>query len=144
VPESPTKALRDTSAPNTVLQPPGWPRPKGFANGIAARGGVVFFGGMIGQDSQGRFADGFVAQTKLALENIAAVLNEAGASPRHIVRLTWYVRDMEEYLADLSALGTAYREVMGRHYPAMAVVEVTRLVEPKARLEIEATAVLPD
>jgi enamine deaminase RidA (YjgF/YER057c/UK114 family) len=129
---------------HTVLSPSGWPRPKGFANGILARGEMVFVGGMIGQDSEGRFADGFVAQTKLALENIAAVLNEAGASPRHIVRLTWYVRDMEEYLADLSALGTAYREVMGRHYPAMAVVEVTRLVEPKARLEIEATAVLPD
>jgi enamine deaminase RidA (YjgF/YER057c/UK114 family) len=129
---------------HTVLSPSGWPRPKGFANGILARGEMVFVGGMIGQDSEGRFADGFVAQTKLALENIAAVLNEAGASPRHIVRLTWYVRDMEEYLADLPALGTAYREVMGRHYPAMAVVEVTRLVEPKARLEIEATAVLPD
>jgi enamine deaminase RidA (YjgF/YER057c/UK114 family) len=98
---------------------------------------------MIGQDSQGRFADGFVAQMKLALQNIAAVLREAGAEPHHIVRLTWYIRDMNEYLADLSALGAAYREVMGRHFPAMAVVEVTRLVEPRARLEIEATAVLP-
>jgi enamine deaminase RidA (YjgF/YER057c/UK114 family) len=129
---------------NTVLQPAGWPRPKGFANGIRARGEMVFVGGMIGQDSAGRFAEGFVAQMKLALENIAAVLAEAGASPDHIVRLTWYVRDIGEYLADLSALGAAYREVMGRHFPAMAVVEVTRLVEPQARLEIEATAVLPD
>ena len=129
---------------NTVLQPAGWPRPKGFANGIRARGEMVFVGGMIGQDSAGRFAEGFVAQMKVALENIAAVLAEAGASPEHIVRLTWYVRDIDEYLADLPALGAAYREVMGRHFPAMAVVEVTRLVEAQARLEIEATAVLPD
>jgi enamine deaminase RidA (YjgF/YER057c/UK114 family) len=132
-----------TDSVHTILHPPGWPRPKGFANGIRARGEMVFVGGMIGQDSEGRFADGFVAQMKLALENIAAVLNEAGANPRHIVRLTWYVRDMDEYLAGLPALGVAYREVMGRHFPAMAVVEVTRLVEPAARLEIEATAVLP-
>jgi enamine deaminase RidA (YjgF/YER057c/UK114 family) len=132
-----------TDSPHAVLHPPGWPRPKGFANGIRARGEMVFVGGMIGQDSEGRFADGFVAQMKLALENIAAVLNEAGATPRHIVRLTWYVRDIDEYLAALPALGAAYREVMGRHFPAMAVVEVTRLVEPNARLEIEATAVLP-
>jgi len=126
-----------------VLQPPGWPRPQGFANGILARGGMVFVGGMIGQDGEGRFADGFVAQTKLALENIAAVLAEAGAAAPHMLRLTWYVRDMDEYLAERRALGAAYREVMGRHFPAMAVVEVTRLVEPAARLEIEATAVLP-
>jgi enamine deaminase RidA (YjgF/YER057c/UK114 family) len=127
-----------------VLQPAGWPRPKGFANGIAAQGSkTVFVGGMIGQDPEGRFADGFVAQMKLALENIAAVLREAGATPAHIVRLTWYVVDMDEYLAALPALGAAYREVMGRHYPAMAVVEVRRLVEPLARVEIEATAVLP-
>jgi enamine deaminase RidA (YjgF/YER057c/UK114 family) len=130
-------------APHTVLQPPGWPRPQGFANGILARGQMVFVGGMIGQDREGRFADGFVAQTKLALENIAAVLAEAGAAPQHIVRLTWYVRYMDEYLAERAALGAAYRAVMGRHFPAMAVVEVTRLVEPAARLEIEATAVLP-
>ena len=138
--------MPDTStrqAPHKVLQPAGWPRPKGFTNGIAARGEMVFVGGMIGQDSQGRFADGFVAQMKLALENIAAVLKEAGATPAHIVRLTWYVRDIDEYLAELPALGAAYREVMGRHFPAMAVVEVTRLVESQARLEIEATAVLP-
>ena len=141
--ESPIRKLRDAAAPNTMLQPPGWPRPKGFANGMLARGEMVFVGGMIGQHPDGRFAEGFVAQMKLALENIAAVLKEAGASPRHIVRLTWYVRDMDEYLAELAALGSAYREVMGRHFPAMAVVEVSRPVEPKARLEIEATAVLP-
>ena len=136
--------MSEISTPNTVLQPKGWPRPKGFANGILARGEMVFVGGMIGQDSQGRFADGLVAQMKLALENIAAVLAEAHASPQHIVRLTWYVRDMDEYLAELPALGAAYREVMGRHFPAMAVVEVNRLAEPLARLEIEATAVLPE
>jgi enamine deaminase RidA (YjgF/YER057c/UK114 family) len=110
---------------------------------MRARGEMVFVGGMIGQDESGRFAEGFVAQTKQVLANIAAVLEEAGASPRHIVRLTWYVRDMDEYLGELAALGAAYREIMGRHFPAMAVVEVTRLVEPQARLEIEATAVLP-
>ena len=135
---------QDRDAPHAVLQPPGWPQPKGFANGMRARGETVFVGGMIGQDAHGRFAHGFVAQMKLALENIAAVLKEAGAAPQHIVRLTWYVRDMDEYLGDLPALGAAYREVMGRHFPAMAVVEVTRLVEPLARLEIEATAVLPE
>jgi enamine deaminase RidA (YjgF/YER057c/UK114 family) len=129
--------------PHAMLQPAGWPRPKGYANGIRARGEMVFVGGMIGADSEGRFAQGFLAQMRQALANIAAVLAEAGASPAHIVRLTWYVRDMNEYLTDLPALGTAYREVMGRHFPAMAVVEVTRLVEPLARLEIEATAVLP-
>jgi enamine deaminase RidA (YjgF/YER057c/UK114 family) len=138
---APRKAPEDDGS-HVVLQPPDWPRPKGFANGILVRGEMVFVGGMIGQDKDGRFAEGFVAQMKLALENIAAVLAEAGATPAHIVRLTWYVRDMDEYLADLPALGEAYRAVMGRHFPAMAVVEVTRLVEPLARLEIEATAVL--
>jgi enamine deaminase RidA (YjgF/YER057c/UK114 family) len=125
-----------------MLQPKGWPRPKGYANGVRARGEMVFVGGMIGADSEGRFAEGFIAQMKQALANIAAVLAEAGASPQHIVRLTWYVVDMDEYLAELPALGAAYREVMGRHFPTMAVVAVTRLVEPMARLEIEATAVL--
>jgi enamine deaminase RidA (YjgF/YER057c/UK114 family) len=143
VAESSIRGSPDNGAPNTVLQPPGWPQPKGFANGIRARGDMVFVGGMIGQDSEGRFAEGFVAQMRQALENIAAVLAQAGASPRHIVRLTWYVRDMDEYLADLPALGAAYRKVMGQHFPAMAVVEVNRLVEPLARVEIEATAVLP-
>ena len=132
-----------SETPNTVLQPSEWPQPRGFAYGIRARGEMIFVGGMIGQDREGRFAEGFVAQAKQVLANIAAVLAEAGASPRHIVRLTWYVRDMDEYLADLKALGAAYREIMGRHFPAMAVVEVSRLVEAEARLEIEATAVLP-
>ena len=141
--ESSIRGLPRDSAPHTVLQPPGWPQPKGFANGIRARGEMVFVGGMIGQDKDGRFATDFVAQMKQTLKNIAAVLAQASASPQHIVRLTWYVRNMDEYLADLPALGAAYREVMGRYFPAMAVVEVNRLVEPEARLEIEATAVLP-
>jgi enamine deaminase RidA (YjgF/YER057c/UK114 family) len=131
------------SASHLVLQPAGWPPPKGYANGIRAHGEMVFVGGMIGADSTGRFADGFIAQTRQALRNIVAVLKEAGASPQHIVRLTWYVCDMDEYRADPGALGAAYREVMGRHFPTMAVVEVKRLVEPLARVEIEATAVLP-
>jgi len=131
------------TTPHRVLQPAGWPRPKGYANGMLARGEMAFVGGMIGTDREGRLADGFLPQMRQALRNISAVLAEAGASPEHIVRLTWYVCDMNEYLTDLPALGAAYREVMGRHFPAMAVVEVRRLVEPRARLEIEATAVLP-
>jgi len=131
------------TTPHRVLQPAGWPRPKGYANGMLARGEMAFVGGMIGTDREGRLADGFLPQMRQALRNISAVLAEAGASPEHIVRLTWYVCDMNEYLTDLPALGAAYREVMGRHFPAMAVVEITRLVEPRARLEIEATAVLP-
>lgn len=125
------------------LQPADWPRPKGYANGILARGDMVFVGGMIGWDADGSFPTGFAAQARQALANIAAVLAEGGARPAHIARMTWYVRDMEEYLAARAELGAAYREVMGNHFPAMALVEVTRLVEPQALLEIEATAVVP-
>jgi enamine deaminase RidA (YjgF/YER057c/UK114 family) len=128
---------------HTVLQPPGWPRPAGYANGIKARGEFVFVGGMVGWDAQERFPEGFVAQARQALSNIVAVLREGGAEPRHLVRMTWYVRDMDEYLASRDALGAAYREVIGSHYPAMALVEVSRLAEPAARIEIEATAVVP-
>jgi enamine deaminase RidA (YjgF/YER057c/UK114 family) len=105
---------------------------------------MVFVGGMVGWDAGGRFPDGFVAQTRQALENIVAVLAEGGAGPEHVVRLTWYVLDMDEYLASRKELGRAYRDVMGMNFPAMALVEVRRLVEPAARLEIEATAVLPE
>jgi len=126
-----------------VLQPPGWPKPQGYANGIKARGEMVFVGGMVGWDANEKFPDGFVAQTRQALENIVAVLAEGGAGPEHVVRLTWYVLDMDEYLAARKELGRAYRDVMGMNFPAMALVEVRRLVEPAARLEIEATAVLP-
>ncbi|MBW7963282.1 MULTISPECIES: RidA family protein [unclassified Bradyrhizobium] len=126
-----------------VLQPSGWPQPKGYANGITAEGRLVVTGGVVGWDVAGRFADGFVAQVRQTLENIVAILAEGGARPDHLVRLTWYVVDMDEYVANLKALGKAYREVVGTHYPSMALVQVVRLVEPSARVEIEATAVVP-
>lgn len=126
-----------------VLQPSGWPQPKGYANGIMAEGRLVVTGGVVGWDVTGRFADGFVAQVRQTLENIVAILAEGGARPDHLVRLTWYVVDMDEYVSNLKALGKVYREVIGTHYPSMALVQVVRLVEPSARVEIEATAVLP-
>jgi enamine deaminase RidA (YjgF/YER057c/UK114 family) len=126
------------------LQPPGWPEPRGYANGIETDAGrLVFVGGQIGWDSSGEFpAEDMAGQVGQALRNIVAVLAEAGAGPEHVVRLTWYVTDRDEYLASLKDIGGAYRDVMGRHFPAMAVVEVTRLVEAQARVEIEATAVV--
>jgi enamine deaminase RidA (YjgF/YER057c/UK114 family) len=127
-----------------TLLPAGWPQPKGYANGIKARGEFIFVAGQIGWDAQGRFADGFVAQARKALENIVAVLAEANAQPQHIVRLTWYVTDMTAYRASLAALGKTYRDVFGQHYPTMTLVEVKSLAEPAALVEIEATAVLPD
>jgi enamine deaminase RidA (YjgF/YER057c/UK114 family) len=126
-----------------TLQPTGWPRPHGYANGMSARGRVIVTGGMIGCDIMENVVEGFVAQVRLALLNIRAVLAEGGAGPEHIVRLTWYVLDMEEYRRSRKELGRAYREVLGAHYPAMAVVGVKELYEPKARVEIEATAVVP-
>jgi len=126
-----------------VLQPSGWPMPKGYANGMAADGRIVVTGGVIGWDSDERLADGFVAQVRQTLANIKAILAEGGARPEHLVRLTWYVVDIEEYLANLKTLGQIYREAFGAHYPAMALVQVVRLVEKAARVEIEATAVVP-
>lgn len=126
-----------------VLQPGGWPQPKGYANGIMAEGRLVVTGGVVGWDVAGRFADGFAAQVRQTLENIVAILAEGGARPDHLVRLTWYVVDMDEYVSSLKALGKIYRDVIGVHYPSMALVQVVRLVEPSARLEIEATAVVP-
>ena len=126
-----------------VLQPSGWPAPKGYANGMAADGRIVVTGGVIGWDSNERLAEGFVAQVRQTLCNIAAILTEGGAKPEHLVRLTWYVVDMDEYLANLRKLGVIYREIFGAHYPAMALVQVVRLVEKEARVEIEATAVIP-
>ncbi len=125
------------------LHPKHWPVPKGYANGMMAEGRIVVTGGIVGWDETGVFADGFVAQARLTFENIRAILAEGGAEPRHLVRLTWYVVDIEEYLAHLRELGRAYREVFGAHYPAMALVQVVRLVEKAARLEIEATAIVP-
>jgi enamine deaminase RidA (YjgF/YER057c/UK114 family) len=126
-----------------VLQPSGWPMPKGYANGMAADGRLVVTGGVIGWDTEGRLVPDFVAQVRQTLSNIAAILAEGGARPEHLVRLTWYVVDIEEYLANLKGLGGVYREIFGAHYPAMALVQVVRLVEKAARVEIEATAVVP-
>jgi enamine deaminase RidA (YjgF/YER057c/UK114 family) len=126
-----------------VLQPSGWPAPKGYANGMSADGRIVVTGGVIGWDITGHLPADFSTQVKQALENIAAILSEGGAGPEHLVRLTWYVVDMEEYLNNLKTLGKIYREIFGAHYPAMALVQVVRLVELAARVEIEATAVVP-
>ena len=129
-----------------ALQPPGWPRPRGYANGIAVDGGgtLVFTAGQIGWDADGSFpAADLAGQVRTTLANVVAVLREAGGRPEHVVRLTWYVVDRDEYLARTREIGAAYRDVMGGHYPAMAVVEVAGLLEPKARVEIEATAVEP-
>ena len=127
----------------TVLQPRGWPMPRGYANGMMADGRILVTGGVVGWDVMGNFPDGFVAQVRQALSNIRAILAEGGAEPHHLVRLTWYVLDVDEYTAGLKELGAAYREIIGVHYPAMAVVQVVRLVEKAARVEIEATAVVP-
>jgi enamine deaminase RidA (YjgF/YER057c/UK114 family) len=128
-----------------ILQPPGWAEPKGYSNGVAARGRVVSVSGMVGWDGQGRFhTDDFVGQARQALENIVAVLREADAGPEHIVRMTWYVLDKREYLACGRELGAAYRDVIGRHYPAMSAVQVAGLMEERARVEIEVTAIVPD
>jgi enamine deaminase RidA (YjgF/YER057c/UK114 family) len=131
---------------NQSLLPPGWAKPKGYANGVAARGTVISVAGQIGWNpATGRFeSDDFVAQAKQALANIVAVLKEAGAGPEHLVRLTWYVVDKREYVQRLGEVGEAYRAVIGRHFPAMTLVAVAALVEDRARIEIEATAVLPD
>ena len=126
-----------------ILQPANWPRPKGYSNGIAARGEMFFVAGLIGWDQEGRFADGFVGQFRQTLLNTVAILKEADARPEHIVRMTWYVVDRDLYLASLKELGAAYREVIGPVYPAMAVVQVVSLMEPDALIEIETTAVRP-
>jgi enamine deaminase RidA (YjgF/YER057c/UK114 family) len=128
-----------------ILQPPTWAKPRGFANGIATSGKLVFIAGQVGWTGEGRWeAHDFAGQFKQTLENIVEVLAQAGGRPQHIVRLTWYVIDRQEYLASLKDVGIAYRAVMGRHFPTMAVVQVSGLVEPEAKLEIEATAVIPE
>jgi enamine deaminase RidA (YjgF/YER057c/UK114 family) len=127
-----------------VLQPPGWPRPKGYSNGIAAQGRLVFTAGIIGWDEQERFAaSDFAGQFRQVVLNTLAVLAEAGAGAEHIVRMTWYVTSREEYLAASREIGATYRELIGRNFPAMAVVEVAALMEPAAKLEIETIAVVP-
>ncbi|MDE0681061.1 MAG: RidA family protein [Gammaproteobacteria bacterium] len=127
-----------------ILQPPGWPRPKGYANGVSARGRLVFTAGQVGWDTHGNFPGVLAGQVELALANVVAVLSEAGAGPEHLVRLTWFITDRQAYLDAQSEIGAAYRRVLGRHYPAMSLVEVSALVESKALVEIEATAVIPD
>jgi enamine deaminase RidA (YjgF/YER057c/UK114 family) len=126
-----------------VLQPAGWPRPKGYANGMVAEGRLVFVAGQVGWDEQQHFAVGLAAQVRQALQNIVAVLQEADAGPEHVVRLTWYVTSRDEYYAELPEIGKAYREVMGKNFPVMSVVQVVALMEAEAKVEIEATAVVP-
>ena len=128
-----------------TLNPPGWPRPKGYSNGVAARGRMIFVAGQVGWNADERFtSDRLVDQARQALTNIVAILREGGAGPEHLVRMTWYVLDKSEYLKSGRELGEVYRAVIGRHYPAMSAVEVKGLVEEGALLEIEATAVIPE
>ncbi|HTL49773.1 MAG TPA: RidA family protein [Steroidobacteraceae bacterium] len=126
-----------------ILQPPGWARPRGYANGVAAAGRLVFVAGQIGWDAEQRFvSDDFASQVRQALANVVAVLACAGAQPEHLVRMTWYVTSRDEYNAALAEIGAAYRELIGRNFPAMSVVVVAGLLEPRAKVEIEATAVV--
>jgi enamine deaminase RidA (YjgF/YER057c/UK114 family) len=128
-----------------ILQPPGWAKARGFSNGIAASGRLVFIAGQVGWTGEGRWeARDFAGQFRQTLKNILAVLAQANGRPEHIVRMTWYVIDKQEYLSAIKEVGAAYRELMGRHFPTMAVVQVGALVEDEARLEIEATAVVPE
>jgi Putative translation initiation inhibitor, yjgF family len=130
--------------PHMFLQPDGWVPAKGYANGVLAEGRMVFTGGLVGWNAEQKWDhEDMVGQFRQTLENIVTVLAEAGARPEHLVRLTWYITDKQEYLANLRGFGAAYREVIGRHFPAMAVVQVVALMEDEAKVEIEATAVIP-
>jgi enamine deaminase RidA (YjgF/YER057c/UK114 family) len=128
-----------------ILQPPGWPRAKGYSNGIAVEGKMVFVAGEIGWNpvTEKIEVDSFAGQLKQALENTVAILAEAGAKPEHIVRMTWFITDKKEYLASLREVGAAYRDVIGKHYPVMAAIEIKGLMEPGAKIEIETTAIIP-
>ena len=139
-----TRRLLQYEAMIELLQPPNWPRPKGYANGVAARGKLVFTAGQVGWDAGQRFPDTLAEQVEQALLNVSAVLAEAGAGPEHLVRLTWFVTDRQAYLDAQAEIGAAYRRVLGQHYPAMSLVVVSALVEADALVEIEATAVIPD
>ena len=128
-----------------ALLPPGWPRPKGYSNGISARGRMIFTAGVVGWDEQERFvADDLVGQIGQVLKNTLAILHEDGAGPEHIVRMTWYLTSRDDYVRNIREIGAVYRELMGSNYPAMAVVQVAALVDPAAMIEIETTAVVPD
>lgn len=139
-----TTGSKTSSGGLVALQPPEWKQPRGYANGIMGRGTVLVTGGVIGWDAEERLAVGFVPQVEQVLRNIVAILAEGGAGPEHIARLTWYVTDVPAYRASLKEIGAAYRAVMGRNFPAMALIGVRELVEPAALVEIEATAILPD
>ena len=130
---------------NTAIQPEGWATPKGYANGIEARGRQIYVGGQVGWNAKCQFeSSDLVAQIKTALQNSVDVVRAARGSPEHIVRMTWYLKDKKEYLARLQEIGVVYRDVMGRNYPAMSAVQIADLVEDEAKLEIEVTAVIPD
>jgi len=130
---------------HTILQPDGWAKPVGYANGVAARGRLVFVGGQVGWTGQSKFeTDDLVGQVRQTLQNVVAILAEGGAGPEHITSMTWYFTDKAEYLANLKGIGEAYREVIGRHFPAMAAMQVVALVEDRAKVEIQATAVIPE
>ncbi len=130
---------------HTILQPEGWAKPIGYANGVAATGRTVFVGGQIGWNAAREFeSDDFVEQVRQTLKNVVAILAEGGAEPKHITSMTWYFTDKQEYLGNLKGLGQAYREIIGRHFPAMAAVQVVALVEDRAKIEIQATAVIPE
>ena len=128
-----------------ILQPPTWPRPRGYSNGVMVRGQMVFVAGMIGWDANNTFqTDDFAGQVRQALENVAAVLSEAGAKPEHIIRMTWYIIDKQEYLAAGREIGQAFRDVIGSFNASMSAVQVAALIEDRAKVEIEVTAVIPD
>ena len=128
-----------------LLLPPGWPRPKGYSNGISAKGRLVFTAGIVGWDEEERFvAEDFVGQFRQVLNNTLAILACDGAGPEHVVRMTWYVADRDEYVSQLKEVGDVWRELMGDHYPCMAAVQVAALIDPRARIEIETTAVVPE
>jgi enamine deaminase RidA (YjgF/YER057c/UK114 family) len=130
---------------NKVLQPEGWVKPVGYSNGVAAKGRLVFVAGQIGWNARGEFeTDDFVGQFRQCLKNIVAVLAEAGAEPAHITSMTWYFIDKQDYLTNLKAIGAAYREVIGRHYPAMTAMQIAALIEDRAKIEIQAMAVVPE
>jgi enamine deaminase RidA (YjgF/YER057c/UK114 family) len=130
---------------HTILQPEGWAKPIGYANGVAATGRTLFVGGQIGWNAQCAFeTDDFVEQVRQTLKNVVAVLAAGGAEPHHITTMTWYFTDKQEYLGNLRGIGQAYRETIGRHYPAMAAMQVVALVEDRAKIEIQATAVIPE
>jgi enamine deaminase RidA (YjgF/YER057c/UK114 family) len=130
---------------HTILQPEGWARPIGYANGVEAQGRLVFVGGQIGWNGQCRFeTDDFVGQVRQTLENVVAVVRAAGGAPHHITSMTWYFTDKKEYVENLKGIGQAYRDVIGKHFPAMAAMQVVALVEDRAKIEIQATAVIPE